>query len=243
MDEAVADQDLHPVFCARDLTKLPPASLETGGSLMSLFEIISKQEKMIQDLYSTTTGPRTDVMALQRKETRSYASTAAAMIPGGQGHGAVSTVRKVPFHAMQQPSTSQNNDSQPANIQNDPQNENGADKFKVVSYARKSNRMALKRGAAARSDILAAGPTKFMVQLTNVNPDITEDDIKRYIQTHAEEVEPEEVKDTSSKDYHTKRFLVTFMIKDFDTVLSDTFWPERIYYKQWYPARPAPKKL
>ena len=83
-----------------------------------------------------------------------------------------------------------------------------------------------------------------MIQLTNVNPEMSEDDIKRYIESTGKDdrVQPEEVKDTSSPDYYTKRFLITFKTKDFDTVLSDSFWPDRIYYKQWYPARAGPRK-
>ena len=81
MDEAQLDES--PVFCAADLANLPPTSPEAGGNLMSLFDIIARQEKMIQDLVASTASLRADVSALQNGPPRSYASSvAAAAIPG-----------------------------------------------------------------------------------------------------------------------------------------------------------------
>ena len=244
MDEFTDEPDLLPVFCATDLTKLPPASPETGGSLMSLFDIIARQETTIQNLVTSTTALQADVIALKSRPNRTYASTLGVTNEGRKDNTAVTITAK----PTQRPSSSQSRDSpadQPPNSQNEKQLETDAEKFQVMSYNRnRQKKMQLKRGAAATSDILSAGPTKFMIQLTNVNPEMSEDDIKRYIESTGKDdrVQPEEVKDTSSPDYYTKRFLITFKTKDFDTVLSDSFWPDRIYYKQWYPARAGPRK-
>ena len=119
----------------------------------------------------------------------------------------------------------------------------GEDGFKEVTYKknkipdRTGGRRQVAKGSAAKSDVLSAGPTKFTVQLTNINPEKTADDIKLYVKSQNEEIELGDIQDTSSEGWQTKRFLATFDIKHYDEVMNDIFWPERIYYRIWYPER------
>jgi phage anti-repressor protein len=95
-------------------------------------------------------------------------------------------------------------------------------------------RSSVKSGAAEKTDALCSGPEKFHVQLTNVSPKITEDRIKDYILEQNAEVEPVEIKETTTEGWETKRFLITFDMASFDTIMDDKFWPKGIYYKQWF---------
>ena len=70
---------------------------------------------------------------------------------------------------------------------------------------------------------------------------MTTGEIEQYIKAQ-EDIDPLEIEDTSSEQFYTKRFLITFKIQDYDKVMADTFWPDRIYFKQWYPARQNPPK-
>ena len=192
---------------------------------------------MIQDLVASTASLRADVSAHQNGPSRSYASTVAAAAVPGPSTGMQLQQRQQMTNKRQQvqnrPQENDNSGTRRFAAENDTDPTN--DGYQTVQ--KKKSRSQPSRGSANQSDVLAAGPTKFMVQITNVNPNTTDDDIKTYIQTQDANIEPEEIKDTSSADFFTKRFLITFKSKDFETVMSNVFWPEKIYYKQWYPPR------
>ena len=87
---------------------------------------------------------------------------------------------------------------------------------------------------AAKTGSLFAGPEKFHVQLTNVSPQITDERIRTYVTEKSDDIEIIEIKDTTTDGWETKRFLITFNMSDFKAVMDDAFWPEGIYYKQWF---------
>ena len=89
-------------------------------------------------------------------------------------------------------------------------------------------------GSGANSDALVAGPTTFMIQLTNVSPTINADDIARYIENKELDIKANDVKDHSTEGWSTKRFLLTFDHCHLDKVLSDDFWSQKIYYRRWF---------
>ena len=95
----------------------------------------------------------------------------------------------------------------------------------------------LSKGGTGDSDLLKAGPEQFMVQITNVNSSLDGEKIKEYLTSKGVEVIT--VEDTSSENWSTRRFVITLHYKDFSTVMATEFWPRRIFFKRWFPAKPA----
>ena len=93
----------------------------------------------------------------------------------------------------------------------------------------------LRKGGTSDSDILKGGPDTFQMQITNVNATLDETKIKDYINSKGTEVT--KVEDTSSGDWDTKRFLLTFEFSKYDQVMATEFWPKRIFFRRWFPAR------
>ena len=85
------------------------------------------------------------------------------------------------------------------------------------------------------SALLRAGPQSFQLQITNVNSDLNEDNIKEYIQS--KDVEIQGIEDKTSEGWQTKRFLITFDYNHYEKVMATEFWPKKIYYKRWFPAK------
>ena len=117
------------------------------------------------------------------------------------------------------------------------------DGFTVVQNKKKKPKEGLtklrqrpKCGAASGGRTFA-GPDVFHVQLTNVHASVDEDALKDFINGKDGDFELKEIKDASSAGWDTKRFIVSFDIKNLETVLKEDFWPERIYYKRWYTPR------
>ena len=101
---------------------------------------------------------------------------------------------------------------------------------------------SIKTGAAEKTGSSFSGPEKIHVQLTNVSPQITEDRIRTYIQDKDTDVQLTAIKDTTTEGWETKRFLLTFGIDCKEKVLDDTFWPQGIYFKQWFVRNPQSKQ-
>ena len=78
----------------------------------------------------------------------------------------------------------------------------------------------------------------FRLALTNVNPDATEQTISAYIKDKDSTIEHSSVEDNSTEGWPTKRFIVTFQQSDFTKVTSADFWPEAIFFRQWFAAKP-----
>lgn len=94
-------------------------------------------------------------------------------------------------------------------------------------------------GSGGRSGDLRSGRPRFQVQITNVNPETDAESLKKFLTNSLDGVAPCNVEDTSSKGFETKRFLITFDQKPYDTVLDPAFWPPRIYFRQFHPPRSA----
>ena len=95
---------------------------------------------------------------------------------------------------------------------------------------------------SAKGASLTAGPDIFHVQITNVSPQTNEQTIKEYINGQDESVKVNEIKDTTTDGWETKRFILTFDKCYFDKVMENEFWAEGIYYKQWYVDRKLQSK-
>ena len=260
LDGSDIQEDAMPKFCTDDLTRLPPAAPEASGSLMTLFEIIARQEKSIQSMQQSIV----DVMASVHKNSSSIDAMKSVSAPSyagavnwpnlqkrntnDQGAGpSTSTAANRP-NGPQGPQTQPPYGHQrqppfgpPASDMNSQMAPPLGAKTTGPSGRRPTNK---KKGAAGGSDILTAGPTKFQVQITNVNPNLNDDAIKDYISNKDATINIDSVKidDTSSPEWDTKRFCITFGIEYFDIVMNEDFWPERIYFRQWFPDRRRPPK-
>ena len=80
-------------------------------------------------------------------------------------------------------------------------------------------------------DSLRAGPKTIQVQLTNVNAETSTEDIAKYVENVGDKtVKAENVEDTSSDGWDTKRFLVTFKYELLQSVTNPELWPEGFIY-------------
>ena len=98
-----------------------------------------------------------------------------------------------------------------------------------------------KQGSGGACNGLLAGRDTFQVQLTNLHSSTTCSELKEFVQKKIKDKESFKVTDTSSEGWETKRFLLTFAQKDYDTVVDEAFWPSRIYFRRYFPARGRPK--
>jgi len=111
--------------------------------------------------------------------------------------------------------------------------------FKEVKKKRQPPKRRDLKGSGGKSGDLRSGRPRFQVQITNVNPETHVDSLKKFLTNSLDGAAPYNVEDTSSKGFETKRFLVTFDQKHYDTVMEPMFWPPRIYFRQFHPPRPS----
>ena len=242
------DANAIPTFAAADVSKLPPVGPEEAGNLMSFYEVLNRQQDIILRLERNLNELRDDVTGLQANQLRPTYATRTA-------HGLQNTWPS-PQQSVQQPVRKANEPPQRDNTtaigsssqphgQRPVSNQLAADDgFQTVMPKRPPRPPGekSKSGSATGSNMLKSGPVQFHVQLTNVNPTLVTDDIKNFIISQDDTIVPEEIKDTSSEGYHTKRFLVTFKMTDYDKIMSEEFWPDKIYFKRWFPPR-RPQQL
>ena len=80
------------------------------------------------------------------------------------------------------------------------------------------------------------------MQLTNVHPDMDAESVTEYIKERDPSVTLTNIEDKSSEGWETKRYILTFDAQVFDKVMCPDFWPNKIYYKQWYPHKEKNKR-
>ena len=118
------------------------------------------------------------------------------------------------------------------------------DGFTLATNKKHKGKTALKQkstqGTAENTGQFVAGPEYIKVQLTNVHPSMTADMIRSYIEEKDDTVVINDIQDTSSEGWETKRFLITFEKTSSEKVMQPSFWPPKIYYRQWFTARPKP---
>ena len=113
--------------------------------------------------------------------------------------------------------------------------ENADDHYTLVTTKKKRTKRGQK-GTASNSGSLKGGSDTFCVQLTNVNPAITEKDIEKFVADNGIEQDIK-VEDATTPGWPTKRFRVTFPRISFDAVMKAEFWPENVYFKQFFQPR------
>ena len=77
--------------------------------------------------------------------------------------------------------------------------------------------------------------------MTNINPSVTPDAMKSFFEKRDKESAPIKDADTSLEGWDTKRFCLTFKQKFFDKIMQTDFWPNGLYFKQYYPPRGGQK--
>ena len=90
-------------------------------------------------------------------------------------------------------------------------------------------------GGTGESNVLKSGPETFQVSINNVNAALDESKIKDYVSGKG--LTAQNIEDTSSAEWNTKRFLLTFGYDDYEAVMCPEFWPKKIYFRRWFPAR------
>ena len=110
---------------------------------------------------------------------------------------------------------------------------------KTDAEQKKKKRKPRTQGKAEDSEILIGGSSTFKLVTTNVNPETKKEGITDYIKSKSPGVKVHNVEDASSEGWETKRYIITFDRKDYETVHSAEFWPPRVYFRVWSPARPS----
>ncbi|ELT89597.1 hypothetical protein CAPTEDRAFT_209651 [Capitella teleta] len=82
-------------------------------------------------------------------------------------------------------------------------------------------------GGASKENCLLGGNETICIQLTNVNPKVTEANINDHVTLQGIDVCKVNVSDTSTDGWLTKRFQVTFPRDMTERVLSTDFWPPK----------------
>ena len=219
------------MILTQDISKLPVAPPEAGGSMISIFEILTQQRKQIEELTSAMTDVRCEITAIKD------------LPPQERPQASGSVNRGQTQWETQRPQGQRHLDSYACAINQGLSGMPNAARNPSITKPRpKPQGRDRIKGTAKEDNSLIAGPTQITLQLTNVNPEKTIDDIKHYIANKDETVKPIEVRDASEEGWDTKRFLVTFQAKDFNKVLSNSFWPDRIYFRQWFTRGRGKKK-
>ena len=244
-----------PRILVEDITKLPPAAPEAGGCIMTLMESMAKMQRDLQQVQDSLGTIRTDVIShdevikdlqLNRKSPTSYANVTSASLPvlGNNRPAAIHV------YSTSEPSTSQASSAAVNTkmvedaihqVRSGAPGAAGTQKHEVKAATNKP-RLQPRGTAGTAKDIMSlkAGPQVFHVQLTNVHPDVSAEDLKSYISEKDTSINIVELKDMSSEGWETKRFVVTLQSSAYDSVMCPDFWPSKIYYKQWFKARPKP---
>ena len=119
---------------------------------------------------------------------------------------------------------------------NNPEDQGDDDGFVLQSSSKRKRRKAGKLGTASGST-LTSGPNKIRIQLTNVSPEINENDLKQYVSVQEGEVTVNNIEDMTGEGWDTKRFVLTFPLQHENKIMDPNFWPEGIYFSKWYATR------
>ena len=237
-----------PKFVAEDVSRIPATSPEESGSVLSLMEAMSKMQKELQEIQRATVSIRQDVqhnskilhehgLSKRQQSNSMHASSLPVAISNEIGKNANEQVK------VDNPTPSMADMVRRINVDNDGfqirsrRNNMGAS----LPAGKTTFKQRSTQGTAEGVGHLKAGPETFKVQVTNVHPSITMDTICTYIQEKDAEVKLQDISDTSSHGWETKRFLLTFDQTAFEKVMDPSFWPPKIYYRQWYTAKPKPE--
>ena len=266
----VSDDEM-PKFYVEDVSKLPPASPEAGGSLMTLVEAMAAMRGEMQVMQETVTALQATVNTHDAKiqhcarptTNRGTFAEAAATIRDSWRPESLS-MGIAPFPSAGGSAGPQNRGSRPGSRSGTPHRPRDGssvdDQFTVISGnggkrpfkgsnpnnngQSAGNKPKQQHGKAgtAKSGTFKVGPQSFQMQLTNVHPDMDAEAIKEYIRERDPTIKATNIEDKSSDGWETKRYLLTFDAQFYEKVLCSDFWPNKIYYKQWFAPREKNKR-
>ncbi|ELU13926.1 hypothetical protein CAPTEDRAFT_185843 [Capitella teleta] len=96
------------------------------------------------------------------------------------------------------------------------------------------------RGTATDSSAkLSAGPETVMMQITNVSPVVTTNELKAYVLAKEGSLSSINIENKTGDGWETKRFVLAIPRSAETTVLDPEFWPSDIFIKKWF----KPRKL
>ena len=244
-----------PKFVCSDARELPPAGPEDGGSLMSVLEAVASQQRQMKQMQESMNEMRIDLMKLQAKESAASTEEVSVVASETMVRGKQGSDQKEPLSHNEQKNNVTKETPAPSNehsrsnrlysgaVQRPPQIPSNIEGFKPQvkrpnkgsSRDQGKSKKQTSKGGTSDSGSLRAGPSTFQVQITNVNSDLNDEDIKAYLTS--KEVQASNIEDTTSPGWETKRFLLTFSYENFDKVMNVEFWPRKIYFKRWFPAK------
>ena len=253
------DEDI-PKFVCSNAALLPPAAPEAAGSLMTALETIAIQQRQIKQIQESMSSMLIDFESVKTRVDKNEKMLTSK--PKGQVMNVASTANDAPPRDDGRVKASESRDISSSSTDNTVATEQGANSSHATSsYAevtrateetgfekagKRPNKGVNKsqhsktvkqksQGGSDDSNILKSGPDTFQVTITNVNNSLDETKIKDYVSSKG--IEAKNIEDTSSTDWSTKRFLLTFSFEHYEQVMAKEFWPKRIYYRRWFPAR------
>ena len=256
--DSVGDDAEIPVFVAVDVSRLPSASPESAADMMSVMESLASQQRQLQQLQEAMTTMRRDVDQ-NKSKIESQGPKRQQLNPPSEV-----AVNKVEEDEGDEDAAAAAGATGSANLADGAEgDEHRMTKDTKKSYVDKVKETAvdgvgpfLKAGkrpnkgssqvkskpqrvsGTSESAMLRAGPQSFQVQITNINKEVSEEDIKKYIASVKDgNLQAQKVEDLTSEGWDTKRFVLTFDVCHMDTVMAQDFWPKRIYFKRWFPSR------
>ena len=256
LDQSLEDR---PMFLVEDISMILPASPEAGGSVMSLVESMAKLQRELQEVRQTTVNIRQDMQlhasTLEDHDERIKAVTTSTSRPNTEVKGKQSSMTLTqgqPTASSSAPvdtkmlsdalkKVTENRPTMAEMVQLACTDEEG---FTLVRG--KKAKMAAEKapakqrgtqGTAEGAGNLKAGPHSFKVRLTNINPSINENDIRDYVKSKDDSLNPTEITDMTSDGWNTKRYILTFDSSAYDKIMNASFWSPKIYFKQWFDAK------
>ncbi|ELU14413.1 hypothetical protein CAPTEDRAFT_213475, partial [Capitella teleta] len=91
---------------------------------------------------------------------------------------------------------------------------------------------------------LSTGPGTVMMQITNVSPVVTTNELKEYVLAKEDSLSSISIEDKTGDGWETKRLVLTIPRSAETTVLDPGFWPSDTFTRKWFrPRKPKSKKL
>ena len=249
MFKAIDAVAIQPKFVSDDASRIPGCP-ESAGNMLTLYDDLATQRNELAQLQETVTKMIQNVS----KNTSDIGDLKAAP-RANKAKGSVQVVNHVELHPAEETQRAQptavadgasGTSSAGANSYAQKAASSGENhgEFQVVgtNQGKRPNKGKSKiqpkrqgtGGAGGDSNVLMAGPSTFTMQITNVSPSLSTEDIKKFITDKGMDIEPSDVTDHSSEGWNTKRFLLTFDYKHVDKVMSEDFWPKKIFFKRWF---------
>ena len=244
-----------PLFVCSDAKSLPNTGPEEAGNMLTVLETLASQQQQIRMMQESMSLFRIDLDKVNKNQTTVAINHNIPVADHQPSDDSRETEKQFAVEATSNAKTSCEA-SEVIPVKEDKRNYSNAIKQKpkdndtsssfqaggkrpnkgMNKSAQKTSLVRQSRiGGTNDSNALRAGPSRFQLQITNVNNELSTGDIKKYMSEKG--VEVVNIEDKSSDGWETKRFLITLLYQDYETVMKADFWPKKIYFKRWFPAK------